>query len=319
MRQTIFTLLLACTWSLLCYAQTPYDSFAPQAYRPMLELEEPNPQPDTIFSVVVADLENEMLLLMNVHNGEILAAIPLSDDISKWLSVDPLVDKYPNISPYAYAAWNPIKYVDPDGRDVWELDNSGSIVNKITDETQDAFRMNGKQISFEYGSVTNTYQNEYQTTFTFGNEDAAANAFKFMADNSGVEYGLVNSSQNSTIITQHLESKVNVNGIIDVAVENNEVIKSIIHNHPKNFGPSGFFDGTGDGPSLQTIEKQLGYQIAAYIYLPKTSRLWMYTAQDRNVGISDWSINYPMVGTQSNQTPSWMFMVKNFFGFKIKQ
>ncbi len=237
-----------------------------------------------------------------------------SDDIRKWLSVDPLADKYPNISPYAYCGWNPIRYVDPDGRDVWELDNSGSIVNIITDETQDAFRMNGKQISFEYGSVTNTYQNEYQTTFTFGNEDAAANAFKFMADNSGVEYGLVNSSQNSTIITQHLESKVNVNGIIDVAVENNEVIKSVIHNHPKNFGPSGFFDGTGDGPTLQTIEKQLGYQIAAYIYLPKTSRLWMYTAQDRNVGISDWSINYPMVGTQSNQTPSWMFKVKNFFG-----
>jgi len=33
-----------------------------------------------------------------------------------WLSVDPLADKYPNISPYAYCAWNPIKYTDPDGR-----------------------------------------------------------------------------------------------------------------------------------------------------------------------------------------------------------
>ena len=26
-------------------------------------------------------------------------------------------DKYPGISPYAYCALNPIKYVDPDGRD----------------------------------------------------------------------------------------------------------------------------------------------------------------------------------------------------------
>lgn len=33
-----------------------------------------------------------------------------------WLSVDPLSDKYPQISPYAYCGWNPIKYVDPDGR-----------------------------------------------------------------------------------------------------------------------------------------------------------------------------------------------------------
>lgn len=36
--------------------------------------------------------------------------------IGHWLSVDPLSDRYPDISPYAYAAWNPIKYVDPDGR-----------------------------------------------------------------------------------------------------------------------------------------------------------------------------------------------------------
>ena len=32
-----------------------------------------------------------------------------------WLSVDPMADKYPSISPYAYCAWNPVKLVDPDG------------------------------------------------------------------------------------------------------------------------------------------------------------------------------------------------------------
>ena len=36
-----------------------------------------------------------------------------------WLSVDPMSDKYPGISPYAYCAWNPVKLVDPDGRDVY--------------------------------------------------------------------------------------------------------------------------------------------------------------------------------------------------------
>jgi hypothetical protein len=33
-----------------------------------------------------------------------------------WLSPDPLLDKYPYISPYAYCAWNPVKNIDPDGR-----------------------------------------------------------------------------------------------------------------------------------------------------------------------------------------------------------
>ena len=38
--------------------------------------------------------------------------------MTMWLSVDPMSDKYPSISPYAYCAWNPVQLVDPDGRDV---------------------------------------------------------------------------------------------------------------------------------------------------------------------------------------------------------
>ncbi len=34
-----------------------------------------------------------------------------------FLSVDPMADKYPSLSPYAYCAWNPVKLVDPDGKD----------------------------------------------------------------------------------------------------------------------------------------------------------------------------------------------------------
>ena len=37
-----------------------------------------------------------------------------SSDIG-WLSVDPLADKYPEIAPYHYCHWNPIKLVDQDG------------------------------------------------------------------------------------------------------------------------------------------------------------------------------------------------------------
>ena len=40
-----------------------------------------------------------------------------SEVLTGWLSVDPMMDKYPGISPYNYCMWNPIKLVDPDGRD----------------------------------------------------------------------------------------------------------------------------------------------------------------------------------------------------------
>ena len=82
----------------------------------MLELPEPDSSPDTLFCAIVADMSNQTLLLVDVSSREIIATAPITDDLCKWLSVDPLSDKYPGISPYAYAAWNPVKFVDPDGR-----------------------------------------------------------------------------------------------------------------------------------------------------------------------------------------------------------
>ena len=39
------------------------------------------------------------------------------DDVPRWISVDPSADKYPDILPYAYCDWNPIKNIDSDGRE----------------------------------------------------------------------------------------------------------------------------------------------------------------------------------------------------------
>ena len=47
-----------------------------------------------------------------------------------WLSVDPMADKYPNISPYAYCAWNPVKLVDPDGKEIFYSESSDKYVYK---------------------------------------------------------------------------------------------------------------------------------------------------------------------------------------------
>ena len=42
--------------------------------------------------------------------------------IARFTSMDPLAEKYYHISPYAYCAGNPVNYVDPDGRD-WYQNN----------------------------------------------------------------------------------------------------------------------------------------------------------------------------------------------------
>ena len=60
--------------------------------------------------------------------------------IPMWLSVDPLLDKYPGISPYHYCHWNPIRLIDPDGKeafenaDTWQFNTTTGRLTWINDE-----------------------------------------------------------------------------------------------------------------------------------------------------------------------------------------
>ncbi len=56
-------------------------------------------------------------------------ALPYNPALSLWLSVDPLSDKYPGESPYAYCGDNPILLKDPDGREKLIFFNTSSKQN----------------------------------------------------------------------------------------------------------------------------------------------------------------------------------------------
>ena len=60
--------------------------------------------------------------------------------MTMWLSVDPMADKYPSISPYAYCAWNPVKLVDSDGRD-WDPATKEDVINPYRAEVKKRMSM----------------------------------------------------------------------------------------------------------------------------------------------------------------------------------
>jgi RHS repeat-associated protein len=64
--------------------------------------------------------------------------------IGRWLSLDPLESKYPDISPYVFAVNNPILFIDPDGRDVdvstlTDPKHQAALTNLIATEVGRAF------------------------------------------------------------------------------------------------------------------------------------------------------------------------------------
>ena len=57
-----------------------------------------------------------------------------SDLMTGWLSVDPMSDKYPGLSPYAYCAWNPVRLVDPDGEEIMYKENGVTYVYRLGED-----------------------------------------------------------------------------------------------------------------------------------------------------------------------------------------
>ncbi|MDD6582280.1 MAG: hypothetical protein PUF10_06360 [Bacteroidales bacterium] len=79
--------------------------------------------------------------------------------LSLWLSVDPMADKYPGVSPYTYCGNNPVRLVDPDGREVWHPDGEGGLIG----DKGDNFSTLQEYLTTIYGDPTAISQNEWNS------------------------------------------------------------------------------------------------------------------------------------------------------------
>ena len=137
--------------------------------------------------------------------------------LGRFTTMDPMCEKYYDVSPYAYCAGNPINKIDPDGRDEWEINSQGQVVKRIETSKHDAFfivdddnkRIEGKSISFRHGTVFRSFKSHTKikekviengekkekeviknyNVFEVRGDGNSTNLFEFMAENTSVEWG----------------------------------------------------------------------------------------------------------------------------------
>ena len=95
-----------------------------------------------------------------------------NSDLSVWLSVDPMSDKYANLSPYVYCADNPVKLVDPNGEEVFDdIVVHGKNNSSITYKT-DLFDMEFK-VDIDFGGNYNVSSENIAFGIEYGLEASA--------------------------------------------------------------------------------------------------------------------------------------------------
>jgi RHS repeat-associated protein len=195
-----------------------------------------------------------------------------------FISRDPLFEKKPFMSPYAYARNNPVIMIDPDGRDEYEFDKKGNHARTIKNTNADILRIvktdrkgniktdkdgNTKTIAtsrnFEAGSIAcggnevlGRGEDAFDATVLEMSEKGENNRvqmFEFLAENTKSEWGTfagTNASgdylgvlSTSRDNGQEASSPYLVDNYI---IRQNSTISEWYHSHPKGSieTPSGY-------------------------------------------------------------------------------
>ena len=152
---------------------------------------------------------------------------------------------------------NPIIRIDPDGRDIWELNSEGHVTNRVENTEIDQFVIidnDGNRIegnTYEYRTVTERKGHKDSrgrdiTFFEVAGDDNAAKIFEFFGDNytkessmpvelSHAKVGKDYSGRN-IVGTMHEPDETSVGHYLRTK---GYTLREVNHNHPGGSDPSG--------------------------------------------------------------------------------
>ena len=223
-----------------------------------------------------------------------------SSDLSIWLSGDPMSDKYPYQSDYVYCGNNPIKVIDPNGEDEWEIYPDGKVLWKKQSEQHTLYAVNAKgertgnsltlknrQIFDDLASSGKS--SDYSNSHAVGGEnmqDDMLKVFKFAADNSMVEWRVDRFRDNGhSSYAAGTVHKTNDSPTAESLGHKSSSVIAFIHSHPNakldgelwSMGFRSQVNGEiryGKGSDYDLRSNYSDYNCLYYTYFPKSGNLY---------------------------------------------
>ena len=221
--------------------------------------------------------------------------------LGRWDRMDPLCEKYYDVSPYGYCGNNPVNAIDPDGRDEWEINKQGEIIKKIKTKQHDAFfilgddnkRIIDKSISFKYGTITKSFKShtndgDKYDVYQMRGDANGEKLYNFLADNTSVEwshaqFGIKGNKGLNFIITSHkISEEGGLSNLISKQLMYGYFLRNTSHSHPgKTRFPSGLEDRNADIGFARDVQDIFGNNVNFSIYIPNENEYIPYNSDSK--------------------------------------
>ena len=253
-------------------------------------------------SVASTSSPNRWLFSGKESQSFLYANIPLLDfgarmynpAIARWTTADPMSEKYYGISPYVYCLGNPISIIDPNGMDIWTMDEKGNVVwVKESDDHRLYYMNNDGLLSDDYVSVSDRSILD-DLTKTEAKVDGGAKVsshtsktgindifkvFKFASDKTKVEWAVHRNGDTYTIGTGHNSYSASswedyTNGKPNATVHSHPGIKAAVDEETFSMGYGAPYRDT-DWNNVRIDVKQAREKARkSYVYFPNSGRLY---------------------------------------------